>query len=97
MPSKRTHKLSFEQFGDFLQDAWEEGHIGSEVHESIEAGVIPIRYLREKLRLAIERSDEEGYLNVTQLANVIPLADIIPFPADQPMDDDQLDQYQKAA
>ena len=91
MPSKRTHKLSFEQFGDLLQDAWEEGHIGSEVHESIESGVIPIRYLREKLRLAIERADEDGYLNVTQLA------DIIPFPANRKMDNDQLDQYREAA
>lgn len=68
MPPKKTHKLTFEQFGNFLQQAWEEGHIGEEVHESIESGVIPIRYLREKLRLAIERSDEEGYLDVTQLS-----------------------------
>ncbi len=67
MPSKKTHKLSFAQFGDLLQHAWEEGVIGSEVHEAIEAGVIPIRHLREKLRLAIERSDEEGYLDVTEL------------------------------
>ncbi len=98
MPSKRTHKLSLAQFGDFLQDAWEKGLIGSEVHDFIEEGIIPIRYLREKLRLVIERSDEEGYLDVTQLADdVTQLADIIPFPADRPIDDDQLDQNQEAA
>lgn len=74
---KRTHKLSFAQFGDLLQHAWEEGHIGSEVHESIEAGEIPIHYLREKLRLVIERSDEEGYLDVTKLS------DVIQFPFEQ--------------
>lgn len=67
MPPKKTHKLTFAQFGDLLQEAWENGFIGGEVHESIEAGVIPIRYLREKLRLVIERSDEEGYLDVTEL------------------------------
>ena len=67
MPPKRTQKLSLAQFGDFLQQAWEDGAIGDEVHEYIEAGVIPIRLLRDKMRLVIERSDEEGYLDVTQL------------------------------
>ena len=92
MPSKNTQKLTFAQFGDLLQNAWEEGHIGEDVHESIESGVIPIRYLREKLRLVIEKSDEEGYLDVTQLA-----ADVIPFPIRLRTDDDQLDQYREAA
>lgn len=64
---KRTHKLTFAQFGDLLQLACEEGRIGSEVHDYIEAGVVPIRYLREKMRWVIERSDEEGYLNLTEL------------------------------
>ncbi|MBU1017777.1 hypothetical protein KKA33_01985 [Patescibacteria group bacterium] len=91
MPSDKTQKFTFAQFGDLLQQAWEDGHIGEEVHESIESGVIPIRYLREKLRLVIERSDEEGYLDVTQLA------DIIPFPVSRPQDNDQLDQYREAA
>ncbi len=68
MPPKKTHKLTFEQFGNLLQQAWEEGHIGEDVHEAIEAGMIPIQHLREKLRLTIERSDEEGYLDVTQLS-----------------------------
>lgn len=90
MPSKKTQRLSLAQFGDLLQNAWEEGHIGEEVHESIESGVIPIRYLREKLRLVIEKADEEGYLDVTQLA------DVIPFPI-YLTDDDQLDQYREAA
>ena len=91
MPPKKTQKITFEQLGDLLQNAWEEGHIGEDVHESIESGVIPIRYLREKLRLVIEKSDEEGYLDVTQLA------DVIPFPVYLPTDDDQLDQYREAA
>lgn len=92
MPSKKTQKLTFAQFGDLLQNAWEEGHIGEDVYESIESGVIPISYLREKLRLVIEKSDEEGHLNVTQLA------DVIPFPVYLPIDEDQSDnQYREAA
>ena len=64
---KRTHKLTFAQFGDLLQHAWEEGHIGNEVHDDILNGLIPIGYLREKMRWVIERSDEDGYLNLTEL------------------------------
>lgn len=71
MPN-RTHKLSFAQFGDLLQHAWEEGHIGSEVHDFIEAGVVPIQYLREKMRWVIERADEDGYLNITELSDEYP-------------------------
>jgi len=67
MPPNRTNKLSFAQLGDLLQNAWEQGYIESKVHTDILNGMIPIGYLRDKLRLAIERSDEEGYLNVTQL------------------------------
>ena len=64
---KRTHKLTFDQLGDLLQDAWERGYIDSGVQADIMKGLLPIGYLRDKLRLLIERSDEEGYLNVTQL------------------------------
>lgn len=67
MPLRRTHKLTFEQLGDLLQDAWERGYIDSGVQADIMKGLLPIGYLRDKLRLLIERSDEEGYLNVTQL------------------------------
>ncbi|MEE9571925.1 MAG: hypothetical protein V3W20_02630 [Candidatus Neomarinimicrobiota bacterium] len=67
MPPKRTHKITFAQLGDLLQNAWEDGHISSDVYEDILNGLLPIGYLRDKLRLVIERSDEEGYLNVTEL------------------------------
>lgn len=67
MPSKRTKKLSFAQLGDLLQEQWEAGKIGDEIHEYIETGLLPVHLLREKLRLVIERSDEEGYLNVTEI------------------------------
>ncbi len=67
MSPKRTHKLSFAQLGDLLQKAWESGFISSKAYDDISNGALPIGYLREKLRLVIERSDEEGYLNVKEI------------------------------
>lgn len=67
MPSNKTQKISFAQLGDFLQTQWEAGNIDSDIHDYIEAGLLPIHLLREKLRLLIERSDEDGYLDVTEL------------------------------
>jgi hypothetical protein len=63
----KTRKITFSQLGQFLQRAWEMGLIGQDVHDLIEAGKLPIRQLRDKLKCVIERSDEEGYLNFTQL------------------------------
>lgn len=53
-----TRNISFAQLGDLLQDEWEKGNIGKDVHESIEAGFLPIRLLREKLKWVIEREGE---------------------------------------
>jgi hypothetical protein len=53
MPLKKSRNITFEEFGDMLQHEWQEGNIGDEVQESILAGVIPIKLLREKLRWII--------------------------------------------
>jgi hypothetical protein len=53
-----TRNISFAQLGDLLQDEWEKGTIGNDVHESIEAGFLPIRLLREKLKWIIGRDGE---------------------------------------
>lgn len=71
MSFDQTYKLTFAQLGDLLQNAWENGNIDPKVHSAILNGLLPIEYLRERLRLVIERSDEEGYLNVTRLASDI--------------------------
>jgi len=55
-----TRNISFSQLGDLLQEEWEKGNIGNDIHESIEAGLLPIRYLREKLKWVIERNGDEG-------------------------------------
>lgn len=52
------------QLGDFLQNAFERGLIGEEAHESIEAGVLPVRLIREKLKCLIERG-ENGFFDLT--------------------------------
>jgi hypothetical protein len=58
--AKITRNISFSQLGDLLQEEWEKGNIENEVHQSIEAGYLPIRYLREKLKWIIERNEGEG-------------------------------------
>ncbi|MBI5732244.1 MAG: hypothetical protein HY982_02700 [Candidatus Magasanikbacteria bacterium] len=74
MNLKPTQKMSFAEFGDFLQNEWEQGNIGSEVHDWIEAGIIPIPYFREKYHLIIERegdgvrlTKEDGYGQIRNL------------------------------
>ena len=59
-----TRNISFAQLGDLLQDEWEKGTIGNDVHDSIEAGLLPIRLLREKLKWIIEREGERLLLTV---------------------------------
>ena len=59
-----TRNISFAQLGDLLQDEWEKGTIGNDVHNSIEAGFLPIRLLREKLKWIIEREGERLLLTV---------------------------------
>jgi hypothetical protein len=67
-----SRKISFSQLGDLLQKEWEKGTIGEEAYESIQDGLLPIRYLREQLRWIIEREgnglrltidsdDDKGY------------------------------------
>lgn len=80
MPSKRSQKLSFAELGDLLQQEWEQGNIDNEVHEYIEAGLIPIHILREKLRWVIER-EEDGLL--------LTMEDGLQFPVLPPIEDDQ--------
>ena len=63
---QQPQKITFAELGDLLQSAWKQGKIGTSIHDLIMAGYLPIHYLREKLRWVIERSDEEGYLNLTQ-------------------------------
>jgi len=63
---QQPQKITFAELGDLLQSAWKNGKIGTSVYDLIMAGYLPINYLREKLRWVIERSDEEGYLNLTQ-------------------------------
>lgn len=58
MPSKKKTKLTFAQFGDLLQQEWEAGNIDSEIHQYIEAGLVPIKLLRERLRWIIEREGD---------------------------------------
>lgn len=55
MVSRQPRKITFEEFGDLLQQEWEKGNLPSEAHEMIQAGVVPIAMLREKLRWIIER------------------------------------------
>jgi len=71
MTFKNSRKITFEEFGDLLQREWEEGKIGKDIHESIEAGVIPIKRLREELKLIIER-DGDGLRLTDDNAIVIP-------------------------
>ncbi len=59
-----TRNISFSQLGELLQEEWEKGNIGNDVHESIEAGYLPIRYLRERLKWVIERNGEGLQLTV---------------------------------
>ena len=59
-------KISLSHFGDLLRSEWEQGHIGDEVYEWIQSGRLPIQYLRDQLRWIIERSEDEGYLNLTE-------------------------------
>jgi hypothetical protein len=59
-----TRNISYSQLGDLLQEEWEKGNIGNDVHESIEAGFLPIRLLREKLKWIIEREGEGIRLTV---------------------------------
>ena len=68
MSSNNTRKLSFAQLGELLQVEWEKGNLADEVHEYIEEGLFPIHLIRQQLKLAIARSDEEGYLEVTPLS-----------------------------
>jgi hypothetical protein len=53
-----SRKITFAEFGDMLQSEWEQGNIGSDVHRSIEMGLLPIRELRAKLRWIIERDGD---------------------------------------
>jgi hypothetical protein len=62
--AKITRNISLSQLGDLLQEEWEKGNIGTDVHDSIEAGLLPIRLLREKLKWVIEREGEGVRLTV---------------------------------
>ena len=60
MPVKRiktTRKVTPEQLGDLLQNAWKEGKINSEVAKFIKVGLLPIKYLREELQWVLSRGD----------------------------------------
>ena len=58
MSSNNNRKITFEEFGDLLEQEWEQGNISNEVHEYIQAGLIPIHILRDKLRWVIEREGD---------------------------------------
>lgn len=67
-----------------LQHEWQEGNIGDEVQESILAGVIPIKLLREKLRWIIEREGNGLRLTVVDALKI-------------PIDNDSQDSFDMAA
>jgi hypothetical protein len=62
--AKITRNISFSQLGDLLQKEWERGNITKDVHDSIEAGLLPIRLLRERLKWVIEREGEGVRLTI---------------------------------
>jgi len=59
-----SRKITFEEFGDLLREEWEKGNLTSEVRDLIQAGVVPIAHLREKLRWIIEREGDGLRLTV---------------------------------
>ncbi len=57
--AQQTRQITFDQLGDLLQEEFEKGNIGSDVHDFIaQNGALPIKYLREQLRWTIERDEE---------------------------------------
>lgn len=85
MPLKKSRKITFAEFGDLLQNEWMQGNIGSEVQEVIQAGLIPIKLLREKLRWIIER--EGDGLRLTMEGNELKI----------PLDNDPQENFDIAA
>jgi hypothetical protein len=73
--AKIIRNISFSQLGDLLQEEWEKGNITQDVHDSIEAGLLPIRLLRERLKWIIEREGEGVRLTVEndEIDNIINL------------------------
>ena len=64
MPLKKSRTLSFAQFGEMLQDEWEKGRIGDDIHQCIESGFLPIKLLSERLQWVIEREGDGLRLTV---------------------------------
>lgn len=78
MSSMSKKKLSFAELGDLLRQEWEQGNIDNEVHEYIEAGLIPIHILREQLRWVIEREGDGLLLSMedgSKLPVLLPIED----------------------
>jgi hypothetical protein len=70
MSLKNSRNITFEEFGDLLQHEMNEGNIGDEVQEVIQAGLIPIKLLREKLRWIIEREGNGLRLTVADALKI---------------------------
>jgi len=85
MSLNQSRKITFEEFGDMLQNEWKEGKIGEDVQEFIQAGIVPIKLLREKLRWIIER--EGDGLRLTMEGNELKI----------PIDNDSQDSFDMAA
>lgn len=59
--------MTAEQVGDLLCDAWKKGLIGNSVLDYIDEGILPVGIIREKLKLAIEGTGEEGVFEVREI------------------------------
>lgn len=67
MEPNSTRKVSFEELADLLYREWLKGNLGHEFQDFVTKGLLPVEVIRQKLRWAIERSDEDGYMNITAL------------------------------
>lgn len=54
---KTTRKVTPEQLGKLLEEALINGKIGDEIRQFIQAGLLPIEYLRQELKWILNRGE----------------------------------------